>query len=170
MQRLHDLIRGAIGRTRQMSVGLSPPVLEGEGLAEALGWLATQFETDHDLVVDVEVGGRIPVPLPEMRVLLFRTVRELLLHALQESRPDRLKVRLAEDGDDFLVEVDAPARAFREGPDAEANATFEESIERLGLFDATLRMGSTPGGGSRATVRVPLRIVRSEAPPDASLA
>src|SRR5262245_39661036 len=36
-------LQETITRTRQLTVDLSPPILQGEGLTEALHWLATQM-------------------------------------------------------------------------------------------------------------------------------
>lgn len=53
-------LEGAIETTKNLTVDLSPPVLQGEGLAEALGWLRSKMEKLHGLEVEIEAERRLP--------------------------------------------------------------------------------------------------------------
>jgi signal transduction histidine kinase len=50
-----ELLDTAVTRTRQLTVDLNPPVLDGEGLVGALQWLQTQMRDLYGL--DVSLRG-----------------------------------------------------------------------------------------------------------------
>src|SRR5690606_32636275 len=52
-----QLIEAAVQAVRTLSVELSPPVLQNEGIAEALTWLAHQFREQHALEVSLTTQG-----------------------------------------------------------------------------------------------------------------
>ena len=87
----------AITATRNLAVGLAPPVLEGESLIDALGWLQSQMQEMHGFTVHIEEnlgeGRRLTVG-EEMRVLLFRVVRELLFNAVKYAETGEATVRI----------------------------------------------------------------------------
>jgi signal transduction histidine kinase len=87
-------------------VDLAPPVLEGESLIDALGWLQSQMQEMHGFTVHIEetlgeenleegLGeGRRRTVGEEMRVLLFQVVRELLFNAVKYAETGEATVRI----------------------------------------------------------------------------
>lgn len=94
-----------IATMRRRAIGLSPPVLEGEGLVETLGWLQGHVEERFGLKVAVTSRGDLTVPQTGMRVLLFQIVRELLFSAGEHAPTDRVSIRLEEKEGTLIIEL-----------------------------------------------------------------
>lgn len=161
----YEWLNGAIETTRQLTVDLSPPVLEGEGLAEALQWLQSQMGELHGLRVELEAGTPFDVPDEDMRVLLFQTVRELLFNVVKHADTDRATVTLAEDTDSegwprLTIRVTDRGRGFdvraieeRHGQDG--GFGLFSVRERLRLFGGTMRIVSAKGEGTDIALELP---------------
>lgn len=123
---------------------LSPPVLEGEGLAEALAWLRSQMKELHGLEVDIEVGQEcLPTLDEDMRVLIFQAVRELLFNVVKHAGVARAVVALGEENGDVIVRVTDDAFGL------------SKLRERLGFFGGRVDIDAAAGEGTRVTLRMP---------------
>jgi signal transduction histidine kinase len=69
-------VRMAVGRLRGLGRDLYPPVLETEGLPAALESLAEEGPLDTDL--DTGMNAKAARPVPEVEIVMYLTVRELL--------------------------------------------------------------------------------------------
>jgi two-component system CheB/CheR fusion protein len=96
-EQMGERLGDAFQLTRQLSVDLSPPILAGEGLGEAIRWLAAQMEERHNLAVTVTTaseGDAWPPPPPDRRMLIFQMVRELLFNVVKHAAVPRATVQL----------------------------------------------------------------------------
>jgi signal transduction histidine kinase len=155
-----NLLEKAGEYTRSLMAKLNPPVLDELGLPSALAWLAKQMPL-HGLLVEVHVSQeRVPLP-DDQAVLLFQSVRELLINVAKHAGTDRATVSLAIDPDQELrIEVQDHGRGF----DPVAMEAKSES-EHFGLFSVKERMQamggrldvkSKPGAGTTLTMTLPL--------------
>ncbi len=162
-------LQSAIETARHLSIDLSPPVLEEEGLADQLGWLASQMEDKHSLSVDVEAEHAFHVSNEDHRVILFRAVRELLFNVVKHTDVDRASVELSDEEGQMSIRVrdggcgfDPDAVLGAEVDDDEAGFGLQSIRERLGLFGGRLELDSVPGEGTCATAYAPLEFYRAE--------
>jgi two-component system CheB/CheR fusion protein len=159
-------IRDAIRRTRQITVDLSPPVLQGDGLADALYWLVTQMREMHGLRVQVEAAQNFPID-EDMRVLLFQIIREPLFNVVKHAGTNQARVALWEEAGQLAIQVSDGGQGFDV---AAVQAGREEGFglanirERLSLFGGRLEVSSRPGEGTRVTVYSPVELNKSEIP------
>lgn len=153
----------AIETTRQLTVSLSPPILKMEGLADALGWLQRQMRDLHGLDVRIEQAERVQVPDPDLRVLLFQAVRELLFNVIKHAGVHVATVSLTGDAETCRITVADSGSGF----DVEALQASEKRTahfglnsiaERLRVVGGGLDLESVPGDGTRATIHAPLRL------------
>ena len=79
-------IAGMLGEltemTRSLSHELNPAVLQGQGLAAALGWLAEQMRKQHRLAVKVRITGEVIPLAEELGLFLYHAARELLTNVI----------------------------------------------------------------------------------------
>jgi signal transduction histidine kinase len=107
--------------TRSLSVELAPPVLHERGLAAALEWLAAETRKNYNVEVTVEADSSANPKAADVRIFLFRAVRELLLNSvkhavgsavhitMQHLRPDKVRIIVADGGPGFdPTSLDAP--------------------------------------------------------------
>jgi PAS domain S-box-containing protein len=159
-------IEETITMTRRLTVDLSPPVLQGEGLTAALSWLVTQMADLHDLQVEVEAERAFLINNDEdMRVLLFQIIRELLFNVVKHAQTRRARVTLREEAGQLVIEVSDAGRGFKvEAATAKSEDGFGlfSIRERLGLFGGRLEIASKSGEGARVTLYIPLKPKKRE--------
>jgi signal transduction histidine kinase len=156
----HNVIGEAIEATRRLTVDLSPPIKAGEGLREAIDWLADHVRERFKLKVEVRADEKLPEPEGEMRLLLFQIARELLFNTVKHSGTDEAAIELSANDGTLIMEVSDEGKGFDP-----ATATTTSTVggfglrrarERLALFGGTLEVSSEPGRGTRTTMTVPI--------------
>lgn len=156
--------------------------LRGEGVAHARDLLETT-ESDRPLSqLAAELAERfravIPVELTiepsalacedrlatELRRPTHLLLEETLLNAFRHGRPSRIQVRLGCDGEapgtdaeELVLTVDDDGLGFKPGASSVGLglSALREAFEREG---GRLELSSRPGHGTRATMRLPLRV------------
>ncbi len=148
----------AIQVTRQLSVDLSPPVLHGEGLVEAVLWLASQMHDQYGLEVNIKSDGR-PVQLDEkMRVLVFYAVRELLFNVVKHAGTLKATVDFEHHDHHLRVTVRDQGKGF-DNTEVLSNPKIAHGLliarHRLNLLGCKLEVNSQPGKGTEVVIEVP---------------
>lgn len=168
-----EWITGSIETTRRLTVDLSPPILKSEGLADALGWLISQMKELYGLEVVLKAHHGFRMPDADMRVLLFQIVRELLFNVVKHAGAERATVELQSAEDEVLIQVSDDGEGF----DVEEAISRTRQHSGLGLFNAAervrlfggrLHVDSTPGSGSRISIRIPTPLEPPPAQEDAT--
>ena len=167
LKKVDDILSDALIYSRTLVAELSPPVLRDHGLTASLKWLAEYMKKKHDQIVTVVVPDDQGLSLSEdQRVLLFQSVRELLINSAKyagtgqatltmEKRADHLCITVKDEGTGFdLAAVAAEARV----PSGEISSKFGlYSIqERMRALGGSFTIKSTPGHGTIATLILPL--------------
>jgi two-component system, chemotaxis family, CheB/CheR fusion protein len=154
------LTKQAVHLTRTLSIELNPPVLRGDGLDMALGWLSRHMEEMYGLHIDLEIQDPIVVQSEDMRVLLVQLVRELLLNVVKHAHVERAKVKVSEKDEHILICVEDDGEGF-DVETARRNRSYYDTFglfsveERLRLFGGELIVESAPGQGARLTLLAP---------------
>ena len=152
--------------TRSLMAKLNPPVLDELGLPSALSWLAKQMPL-HGLMVEVQLAQE-QVPLSDDRsVLLFQSVRELLINVAKHAGTDRATVSLKVDEQQRLcIEVQDNGCGFDTTVDnksTDAHFGLFSIRERMQALGGRLEVKSMPGQGTTAILSLPLKLP-SQAP------
>jgi two-component system, chemotaxis family, CheB/CheR fusion protein len=155
---LEEWLGEAIKVTRQLSVDLSPPILHGEGLVEAVIWLAAQMNEQYGLKVDIKANGT-PSELDEkVRVLTFYAVRELLFNIVKHAGTSEAAIRFEHSDSRLLVIVRDRGAGF-ESMDVMNNPQIAHGLlvirDRLNLLGCKMEINSEPGIGTEAIIEVP---------------
>ena len=166
-QKIDDVLSDALAYSRTLVAELSPPVLRDHGLVASLKWLAEHMKTKHDHTVTVIVPDGVEFNLPEdQRVLIFQSVRELLINSAKhagtgettltiEKRMDHLCITVKDDGVGFdLAAVTVSATT----PNTKISSTFGlYSIqERMRGLGGSFEIQSAPDKGTSAILVLPL--------------
>lgn len=156
-----NLTDQALQQTRSLTFDLSPPVLHELGFRAALEWLVEEIQKRHGLPIRLE-GNEQDIPLDEDdRMLLFRTVRELLMNVVRHARAHCATISIRREGDRLCIEVVDDGMGFeasrvalgRNGAGGFGLFSIRERLEGLGgRFD----VASRPGLGTRVTLWAPL--------------
>ena len=160
LDQLDETLEAAIHETRTLSVELSPPVLQEEGIEEELTWLARHMKDAYDLEVDLKVERDFRVSGRYDRVLLFQVARELLFNVVEHAGVGRATVTLYEAEGRPAIRVADEGKGF--DPSVVATNAYEGAFglaaarERLELLGGRLEIESAPGEGTCVTAYAPL--------------
>ena len=157
----------AVQDTRHVIFDLSSPAMREIGLRAAIAeWLEEEVQHRHGLqtaFVD-KVNPERKIVLPnDIRAMLFRNVRELLMNAVKHAQAQKITVYTENTSNDLVIVVEDDGVGF----DADTITETSKMKDSFGLFsiqermadlDGALEIASQPGKGCRATLRVPLKL------------
>jgi signal transduction histidine kinase len=148
LEHLGEELSEASAELRELARGIHPAVLTERGLAPAITALAARAP------VPVEV-----VELPDGRLgsvletTAYFTVSEALTNVAKYAQATRATVRVCEDGEELVVEVQDDGVG---GAQASTGSGLSGLADRLGACDGTLSVQSPPGEGTLVRAVLPL--------------
>ena len=157
------LIADSIQQSRRLSHEMSPALFRTTGLAVALQALARQMQEHHGLSVELETSEAGPGEDVAVRMLVFRSIQELLFNVVKHALVKTALVRLERADGCLTVSVTDNGKGF----DVAAVGSSSEKTTGLGLLSIKERvhaMGgaftieSSPGTGSTLTLSIPLSL------------
>lgn len=160
INKTQELLTESLNYTRTLVSDLTPPMLHDFDLPSALRWLAEQMQR-HQLSVTIEVPPQEDLKLPEEQaLLLFQSIRELLINASKHSGTGEATVSVARRDGELWVEVRDRGKGF----DVQTKAAGG-TPSHFGLFSVGERMRALGGSfevesgakkGTRAMLVLPL--------------
>ncbi|HKR78466.1 MAG TPA: PAS domain S-box protein [Nitrospira sp.] len=164
MKQVDDVLSEALTYSRTLVAELCPPVLREFGLAAALKWLGEHMSQRH-LHVSVAIEENLrPVP-EEHAVLVFQSVRELLINVAKHAETTHANVHMRRDEKGIRIEVRDQGAGFdvsvlrpRDGAQPTKFGIFSIR-ERMKAFGGELELISEPGKGTSALLALPLQDV-----------
>ncbi|MGZ8374609.1 MAG: ATP-binding response regulator [Nitrospira sp.] len=160
-----QLLTDSLEYTRTLVAELSPPVLHEFGLSAALKWLG-EWMLKHNLNVTLQVTDDDAVQLPEdQTVLLFQSVRELLINSAKHAGTGQATVRVERTNGQLRIEVhdtgvgfDPDLSAVVARPTGGLSSGFGllSIRERMHAIGGSFDLQSLPGKGTSAVLSVPL--------------
>lgn len=156
---LVDLLNEAIQEVRALTAHLAPSVLIGRGLGAALRWLAERYSELFGLVTTVRVDSAAEAHDIEMKMFVFRIVRESLNNVARHSGVSHAMVTVRRTSGRLTVSV------TDRGAGLEPSTPWDGASGRgFGLFSineeclargGSLKVWSSPGRGTRVTATIP---------------
>ena len=166
LTQVDQVLSDALRYTRTLVAELSPAVLRDHGLLAALKWLS-EYMQKLSVTVVVSMPEELHITLPEdQAVLLFQSVRELLINSSKyagtsaatvtvECRDDQLQIQVRDDGVGFdVAAVTAVASASPGGHSYKFGLC--SILERMQALGGSFDILSAPGQGVTATLTLPL--------------
>lgn len=144
---MHDIIRR-----------LRPMTLEGMGLADTLREAVEEWRRLHaPLRFTLDLPDDPPRLSDEAEIALFRIAQEGVTNAVRHARAQtvRLALRIDDDGVELCVDDDGVGLAPADARQADRYGLLGMR-ERAQALSGSLHIDSTPGGGTRIRVRLPL--------------
>ena len=164
MMKVDEVLSEALTYSRTLVAELSPPLLHDYGLAAGFKWLGEHLRK-YNQTVTVLVPENCEPELPEAhRVLLFQSVRELLINASKHAGTDKATILMQRRDDSLCVTVSDEGKGFDLAAAAEGTPSGGIS-SKFGLFSIRERMRalggsfdlqSVPGRGTTAMLVLPL--------------
>jgi PAS domain S-box-containing protein len=162
IRHLREQVKRAIKQTRTLTFEMSPPELYTLGLGPALEELSHRFSEERGLSCSVDVGDDKYQLSEQVKILLYRSVRELLINAAKHANAESLQIIIKRAGDNIEIVLEDNGIGF--------DASCIDRMERIktsgfGLFSINERleqMGgkleiiSRKGEGTKITLLAPL--------------
>ncbi len=156
---IEKIIGESVQLSRSLSTALSPPILHEAGLSEGLEWLIRWMRDQHNFIVELSIEH--PTELSDdVKLLVFESVRELLLNAVKHSKVRSARVSLEQvKAAGLRITVSDEGAGFDPGqlkPAGEEGGFGLFSVrERISLIGGCVEIDSAPGKGSRLALTVP---------------
>lgn len=156
LQRAREIVVELMGRVRDLSRDLRPPMLDDLGLVPTLLWHLENLRQQVGMEVLFHhrgLDGRLPA---DIELTVFRVVQEALTNVVRHAGVRRATIALAKSGQRLRLHVQDAGRGF----DARAIAPGTNGLscmrERVLLAGGTVALESAPGKGTRITLELPL--------------
>jgi two-component system CheB/CheR fusion protein len=160
LNQIRSLLDESISLTRNLSIDLSPAVLQGEGLSDALTWLATQMHENYGLDVSIQTNGVSTRFEDTLRILLFQAVREALFNVVKHAQTLHAAVNVEKTDSRILITVSDGGVGFP--PDSfdpkNGMGGLAHLRRRVDLMGCNLDVRSQPGEGTRVIIQVPAEL------------
>jgi PAS domain S-box-containing protein len=151
----------AIRQTRSLSFELSPSVLYDLGLESALEDLAEIFSRERNIKCHFESGGEFEPIEDAIKVLLYRSVRELLINVAKHAGASEAKITLRRLNNEAHINVEDNGEGFdasileRRSGKSRGFGLFSIR-ERLSQIDGRFEIQTFKGRGTKVTLVAPL--------------
>ncbi len=163
---VYRLVENSIRITRSLIFELSPPILYDVGLGAAVEWLAEKMHKQQGLQVQVESDDQSKLLSNEIRIVLFRAVRELLINVIKHAKATQAKVCMKRDGKYFKVSVEDNGVGFPANKISGKQPKFNDiggyglfSLrERLNHYGGRLEIESEAGQANKMILIIPLEL------------
>ncbi len=165
LREMDETLSESVTYTRTLVADLSPPILHEFGLSAALKWLVERMQHQHQLPVTFRPPAEDRLDLPEDKaVLIFQSVRELLINAAKHARcklavvetqlsPEALHIKVSDDGVGFDA---ASTPSISTGSVLSSHFGLFSIRERMEALGGIFNIASQPGSGTLATLTLPL--------------
>ena len=164
LKELGQNLDNAIEDSRALTFELSPPVLQDVRFDFAVKILAEQLMTKHNISLFVE-HDKLEKPLePEMKVLLYYAVRELLFNIIKHACATEVKLTMVRTDTEFHIKIEDNGTGFDVNEVLSRNSVtsgfgLKNVYERMGQIGVQFEIISTPLKGTRVAIVVPMKTI-----------
>jgi signal transduction histidine kinase len=163
LEEVGRLLGRGIAEARRMISERRPMVIDEEGIVEAINYLVAKEEGETGMRLHFEHDVQFKRLDPLLEGTVFRIVQEAVANAKRHSQSERVEIRLSQEGDRFLLEIQDQGVGFDPDRVSEEHFGIRGIYERARLFGGQAEVDSAPGKGTRIRVQLPCkeRVVNS---------
>lgn len=161
VQQVQESIRKTHREMESILFALSPPILYSSGLQAAVGWLTLQLRREYGKNIDYAHSGNIDILEEQLMVLMYQTIRELLVNACVHANASTVSVAVGqtETGLEVIVEDDGDgfdALSLDARPYANGGFGLFSIQERISYLGGRVDIASAVGEGTRVAINLRL--------------
>ena len=134
---------------RRTLTDLRPVLLEQVGLNLAIRTLVREFETAHEIAVDLTLDGEFGEVSPHAAQVIYRFLQECLTNIAKHASASEVQVVFRHTGDAVTLEVCDNGDGFAIGP---PSCSILGMQDRASAAGGQLTVESVPGKGTRLTL------------------
>lgn len=158
---IKGFLSDAILSTRSLTAEMSPPVLYDLSFVAAVKWLADRILLANGIKHDVSSNGKNVALAENTKVLLFKTVRELLVNSVKHSQAAYVKIDLDYNETALYITIQDDGVGM---DDVKVNQSslsgrgfgLMSINERITYLGGEFKITSQPNHGTIVTLQIPL--------------
>ena len=154
-QQIARAAQEALGRVRQLSRGLFPADIDGDGFVAALQQLASTTESLHKIPCSVACDTAIAIPNSRVATQLYRITQEAVTNALRHAEAEHITIRLSADGGTTILTVTDDGVGIHHRVPAENGIGLRIMRHRAMSIGAGFSVGPATGKGTVVTCTLP---------------
>jgi signal transduction histidine kinase len=140
---------------------LRPSILDDLGLLPAIRWMAQRNVTPGGVQVRCEFDEPIDRLSFDVEIAIFRAVQEALNNVVRHARAEKVLIEVAVNKGVLEIDIEDDGEGFDVasvgGPSPSGRGLGILGMhERLELIGGSSKVTSSPGGGTRVSLRVPM--------------
>ncbi len=160
LDQLERMLDEAIAITRNLSIDLSPAILQGDSLVDALVWLSNQMQEQYGLKIAVEPNGVSTRFDDTLRILLFHAVREALFNVVKHAGTQNATVNFKGTDDRIRLTISDVGAGFDPAATTNGQGGLQNVPHRLSLMGCKMEINSTQGKGTQVIINIPKQQVQ----------
>jgi two-component system sensor histidine kinase DegS len=158
LRTLRDLLRRELANVRGFIVQLRPPILDEQGLENAIAEAAEHLRSMTDVVVRTDLAAPADELDVHQRTVALRIAQEALQNVRKHANAASVVVATERVDDDWVIEIRDDGRGFDVGAAASRgrrNFGLQFMRERAELIGARFDVRSRPDGGTVVRLAIP---------------
>jgi PAS domain S-box-containing protein len=161
LDEIYGLLERTIQDTRSLTFKISLPILYELGLESALEWLTEKFQMEHGIQANFIDDGESKPLDNDIRIVLFRTVQELLFNVAKHANAKKASVTTQRNGNNINIKISDDGIGFESSKFKGTKSGFGlfSIRERLDFLGGKLKIESKPEQGTRITLEAPLNVI-----------
>jgi two-component system sensor histidine kinase UhpB len=155
LEEAREEARRSLDDVRRIARDLPPDTLEELGLHSALSALATRLTRQTGVPVERALDDDLPPLGEDAEIVVYRVAQEALTNVARHAGAGRVVMALTHADDAVTLTIDDDGRGVPSHAGNEARG-ITGMRERALLMHGRLRVGASPIGGTRVTLRIPV--------------
>jgi PAS domain S-box-containing protein len=155
-----SLAEAGLAEMRALIFDLRPESLETEGLVAALEKQAASLRARHRIDVQVEMCCEPEIPL-QVKESVYRIAQEAMTNTVRHARATQVRLCLEDNTTNILtLRLQDNGIGFHPEESYEDHRGLRSMRDIASRLGGTLRIESTPGGGTQTRVEIPVSLMR----------
>jgi signal transduction histidine kinase len=155
LQNMREIANQTLRASKNISLGLRPPMLDDLGLVSALNWFTAEFARRTGISVELTADGEVGRLNEAHRTCVFRVVQESLTNCARHSQAKSVTVKLDSNEEFLTLTVTDDGAGFEAGQRVGSGLGLLSIQERAAELGGTLEIVSHPGGGTKIQITIP---------------
>jgi PAS domain S-box-containing protein len=160
-----EMVDDTVATVRRIATELRPLMLDDLGLNAAIEWLADSWSRRMGVAVKLHLRAADPALDDAVNIALYRMVQEALTNITRHAHATQVCIEVQQTGSELQLSVMDNGIGFDEASIyREGSYGLVGMRERALMLGGSLEISSSPQGGGRVTVHLPLRSAPVPAP------
>lgn len=156
---ISSYIAGAIQDARSIMKELSPPIPRELDFRSAANWLIDGLQSNFGINIFFDPGENGPDPEPEIRLILMRSIREIMMNSIKHSRAVNVNLKIVRKDPGLWIYIEDDGVGFDPKKIGERTGFGLRSIRDNMLYiGGDFEIESSPGHGTQTILKSPLKM------------